>query len=139
MHVSSGVDHDHFRPWPHPSPMLDAIESFLHDPADPHRMGFTVTRAKTNGRGFLHAGVIATIADVSIGHTLAAASASTEAGPRRFVTVNLSCDLLAVANLDEWVDVTVTPTRVGRKLAAGLATFRTDRPIATVTALFIAR
>ena len=38
---------------------------------DPLRLGFTVDDAKVNGRGFLHAGTIAAIADVAIGHTLA--------------------------------------------------------------------
>ena len=120
-------------PWSHPSPLLDAIGGFLQAADDPLRAGFVVDRPKCNARGFLHAGAISTIADVTIGHALAA---STDP-PSRFVTVNLSCDLLGTAQLGEWVDVVVTPTRVGRRLAAGTATLSTHRVVATVTALFV--
>ncbi|MFG2250869.1 hotdog domain-containing protein [Spirillospora sp. NPDC048823] len=57
--------------------------------------------------------------------------------PTRLVTVNLSCDLLGTAREGEWVDILVTPTRVGRRLAAGSATFTSGRVIANVTALFM--
>lgn len=119
--------------WPHPSPLLDAIGGFLRSADDPLRAGFVVDQPKCNARGFLHAGAIAAIADVAIGHALAA---STDP-PSRFVTVNLSCDLLGTAQLGEWVDVVVTPTRVGRRLAAGTATLSTARVVATVSALFV--
>lgn len=123
-----------FVPWPHPSPLLDAIGGFWQADDDPLRAGFVVDGPKCNARGFLHAGVVAAIADVTIGHALAA---STEP-PSRYVTVNLSCDLLGTAQLGEWVEVEVTPTRAGRRLAAGAATLRTGRVVATVTALFMA-
>ena len=113
--------------------MLDAIGGFLVDPDDRHRAAFVVDRPKVNARGFLHGGVIATIGDVVIGHALADAADP----PLLLVTVNVSCDLLGVAQLGDWVEIVVTPTRVGRRLAAGTASFRTDRPIATVTALFM--
>ena len=97
-------------------------------------MGFLVDGPKVNGRGFLHAGTIAGVADVVIGHTLA----STSDPPTQLVTVNLSCDLLGTAHLGDWVDIEVVPTRVGRRLAAGRATFCAgDRVIATASGLFV--
>jgi len=49
-----------------------------------------------------------------------------------------ACDLLGTAHLGDWVDIEVVPTRVGRRLAAGRATFRAgDRAIATASALFV--
>lgn len=125
---------DGWVPWPHPSPLLDAIGGFEARAGDAAAFGFTVDEHKVNRRGMLHAGAIAAIADVAIGHALAASSGSTGA----FVTVNLSCDLVGAAALGERVEGVVTPTRVGRRLAAGTATFRTDRTIATVSALFLA-
>jgi acyl-coenzyme A thioesterase PaaI-like protein len=119
--------------WPYPSPVLDAIGGLRQHRDDPLLAGFKVDQHKVNGRGFLHAGVIATLGDVAIGHALGALA---EPG-QRYVTVNLSCDLLGVAHLDDWVDITISPTRSGRRLAAGAASFHTDRPIATVTALFM--
>jgi acyl-coenzyme A thioesterase PaaI-like protein len=122
-----------FVPYDRPSPLLTAIGGFARHVSDPLRAGFAVDGPKTNARGFLHGGVIAAIGDVTIGHALAVQTDP----PSPLVTVNLSCDLLGVAREGEWVDVTVTPTRVGRRLAAGTATFTTTRPVATVTALFM--
>lgn len=119
--------------WPHPSPLLTAIGGFLRHPDDPSRIGFTVDDLKTNARGLLHGGAIAAIADAAIGHALA----GTTDPPTRLVTVNLSCDLIGAASRGQWVDATITATRLGRRLAAGSATLSTDRTIATVTALFV--
>lgn len=127
------ADTSRFVPWNRPSPLLDAIGGFQFDPGDPRHLGFTVEGAKLNARGFLHAGVVAAIADVAIGHALAGLTDP----PTRLVTISLSCDLLGTASAGEWVDVTVTPTRLGRRLGAGSATFSTDRPIAGVSALFV--
>jgi len=127
------TEHTEFVAWDRSSPFLDAIGGFRRHLNDPRRIGFTVDGAKVNGRGFLHAGTIAAIADVAIGHTLAVMTDP----PSRLVTINLSCDLLGSAQAGDWVDVQVTPTRVGRRLAAGTATFRTSRPIAMVTGLFM--
>jgi acyl-coenzyme A thioesterase 13 len=119
--------------WEHTSPLLDAIDGFSYDPDEPLHLGFRVEGPKLNNRGFLHAGVIATIGDVVLGHSLAALSDP----PTRLVTINLSCDLVGSAQAGEWVDIRVTPTRLGRRLAAATATFATNRPVATVTGLFM--
>lgn len=126
-------DRSQFVPWDRPSPLLSAIGGFARHSDDPLRAGFTVDGPKMNARGFLHGGVIATIGDVVIGHALAVQTDP----PTPLVTINLSCDLLGMAREGEWVEIAVTPTRVGRKLASGTATFTTTRVIAKVTALFI--
>jgi uncharacterized protein (TIGR00369 family) len=113
--------------------MLEAIGGFRCRPDDQHRVGFVVDRTKLNARGLLHAGVIPAVADAAIGHALAA----TADPPTPLVTVSLSCTYLGTAHIDDWVDGEITPTRVGRRLAAGTATFNTARVIATVTALFV--
>jgi acyl-coenzyme A thioesterase PaaI-like protein len=125
--------HQRYVSWPRPSPLLTAIGGFEQDPDDRLRIGFFVDANKVNARGFLHAGAIAAIADAAIGHALASQSET----PQGLVTINLSCDLLGTANLGDWVDGTVTPARNGRRLSAGSVLFTTDRPIATVTALFV--
>ena len=124
---------ENFVPWDRPSPLLSGIGGFLRDPDDPLRAGFLVEGAKMNARGLLHGGVIATIGDVTIGHALAVRTDP----PTPLVTVNISCDLLGTAREGEWVDIAVSPTRMGRRLASGTATFSTSRVIATVTALFM--
>lgn len=122
-----------FVPWDRPSPLVTAIGGFSRDPDDPLHVGFTVDGPKMNARGFLHAGVISIIGDVAVGHALAAQTDP----PTHLLTINLSCDFLGTARADEWVDVTITPTRLGRRLAAGTATFTTTRVIARVNALFM--
>ena len=94
-------------------------------------LGFVVEGGKLNGRGFLHAGVIAAVADAAIGHSIGAPMDPSA----RLVTVNLSCDLLGSARRDEWVDVDVDVTKRGRRIGAGTATLRVaDRVVAVVTA-----
>lgn len=121
-------------PWDRPSPLLDALGGFLSDPGDPLRAGFLVEGPKVNARGGLHAGTIAAVADVVIGH--AVARRADPPGP--LVTVHLACDLLGAAGLGAWVDVEVTSTRLGRRLGAGSAVFTTgDREVARTSALFL--
>lgn len=128
-----GVSTD-FEPWPYPSPVLEQLGSFWLHRHDPLRIGFFVDDYKLNGRGFLHAGVIATIADVVIGHTLAA----TTEPPMALVTVNLTCDYVGTAAAGEWVDGHIAPIRVGRRLATGTAMFTAEnRTIATARGLYL--
>lgn len=124
---------DDYVDWPYPSPLLTAIGGFQQHRDDHDRVGFLVDEYKVNTRGFLHAGAIAAIADVAIGHALAA----TTDPPTRLVTINLSCDIIGTAARGQWVDVVVEPVRLGRRLAAGSAILSTDRTLATVTALFV--
>jgi acyl-coenzyme A thioesterase PaaI-like protein len=132
MASHAGHSADDFVPWPHPSPVLDALGSLLAHRTDPLRAGFEVTDAKVNARGFLHAGTVATMADVTIGHALAALSGVP------YVTVNLTCDLLGRAELGDWVEIVVDPTKERGRLAAGRAELRTGtRLVATAHALFL--
>lgn len=134
---ATGTAPEDWVPWPHPSPLLDALGGFLRHPDDACRVGFVADGPKLNARGFLHAGAIAAVADVAIGHALADLAEP----PSSAVTVNLACDLLGPAREGEWVEALVTPAKVGRRLRSGSATLRTasDRPrlVATVTALFV--
>lgn len=123
----------HFVPWSRPSPLFDAIGGFQQHEHDPLHFGFVVEGPKLNARGFLHAGVVASIGDAVIGHSLATRSDPTA----RLVTINLSCDLLASAHQGEWVDIVVAPTHAGRRLGSGMATFSTERTVARVTGLFV--
>ena len=121
-------------PWDRPSPLLDALGGFLHHPDDPHRAGFRVEGPKVNARGLLHAGTIATIADVVIGHAVARRTDP----PTPLVTIQLSCDLLGAARQGDWVDVAVGSARLGRRLGSGTATLAVDgRELARVSALFL--
>jgi len=121
-------------PWDRPSPVLDALGGFFRHDSDPLQIGFYVDQHKVNARGFLHAGVLATVADVAIGHALAE---STDP-PTNLVTINLSCDYTGVAEAGTWVDGTIEVGRVGRRLAVGTITFvAAGRSIGTGRGLFL--
>jgi acyl-coenzyme A thioesterase PaaI-like protein len=124
----------YFDRWAHPSPVLDRLGSFWQHRQDPLLIGFHVDEYKRNARGFLHAGVVATIADVAIGHALAGGTDP----PTLLVTVNLSCDYLGTAAADSWVEGRITPIRVGRRMATGSCTFTAGPHIvATARGLFL--
>lgn len=125
---------DGYVPWDNPSPVLDALGGFLCRESDPRLIGFFVDEHKVNARGFLHAGVLATFADVAIGHALAR---STDP-PSRLLTINLSCDFTGVAEAGTWVEGTVEIGRVGRRLAFGTIAFTADgRAIGSGRGLFL--
>ncbi|MBW8482048.1 PaaI family thioesterase [Actinomadura parmotrematis] len=115
------------------SPVLDALGGFLRHRDDPLRFGFAVTGPKLNRRGLLHGGVIATLGDVVIGRVLATLTDP----PVPLVTVNLACDLVGSAREGDWVEIVVSPTKTGRRLRAGGATFANGRVVATVSGLFL--
>ncbi len=130
----SGSPPPEFGPWEHPSPVLDALGPFSGHETDPLRCGFVVTPNKLNARGFLHAGVIATFADVAIGHGLRAVSPA----PDRYVTVGLTCELLGTATEGDWVAGTVTAHKSAGRVVSGSVVFeRGDRAVATAHALFV--
>jgi len=123
-----------FAPFGHPSPMLDHLGDLRRHGTDGSRFRFLVDEPKLNGRQLLHAGAVSTIADVVIGHSLAALTDP----PRRFVTTSLEVHFVGTGRQGDWIDVTVTPVRIGRRLAVGTATFAVDgRAIGFATATFM--
>jgi uncharacterized protein (TIGR00369 family) len=76
-------------------------------------IGFRVTEAHCNARGFLHGGVVSTLADNAMGLSCA------EAGPPGggLVTVSLSVDFLASGAIGDWVTIDAEPDRVGTTIA----------------------
>ena len=125
---------DRFLPFGHPSPMLDHLGDLRRHADDGARFGFVVDEPKLNGRRLLHAGAMSTIADVVIGHSLGASATP----PARFVTTTLEVHVVGVGREGDWVDVTVTPVRVGRRLAVGTASFAIGaRQVGFATATFM--
>ncbi len=123
-----------FRPWPWPSPMLDHLGDLRCHDSDPVRYGFLVDEPKLNGRGLLHAGAVSTIADVVIGHALAVLAQE----GYRAVTTTLQVHFLGPARHGDWVEVTVTPLRIGSRTAVGTARFTHDgNDIGFATATFL--
>lgn len=121
--------------WDRTSPLLDRIGDFRRHQNEAGVFGFTIDEPKLNARGLLHAGALATLADVCIGHTLAA---RTTEPPSAIVTVNLSVTFLGAGRRGDWVDVHVEVRRVGSRIAAGGADFFVaERVIGHAEAVFM--
>lgn len=82
-------------------------------------IGFDVTEAHCNSRGFLHGGVIATLADNAMGLTYVRAASggvvwsTSEVGA---VTVNLTIDYVSTAHRGQWVEINPRIIRAGAQL-----------------------
>lgn len=123
-----------YHPWQWPSPMIDHLGDLQCHATDHARFGFVVDEPKLNGRGLLHAGALSTIADVVIGHSVAALTG----GEARFVTTAIEIHFLGAGRPGDWIDIAVTPVRIGKRLAVGTALFTNDgRPISFATATFM--
>lgn len=65
------------------------------------QLGLVIGEAHCNSRGFLHGGVIATLADNAMGLTLARAAESAQG----IVTTSLSLDYTGSGKLGQWLEI----------------------------------
>ena len=86
------------------------------------RLGVRIAAAHCNGRGNLHGGVIATLADNTMGLACADAAGSGIG----MVTVSLPTDYLGAAQQGQWLEIAGTPSRIGRTLCFASAVITAD-------------
>lgn len=133
-----------FAPHGRRSPVTDPWEPLYARILDgSYRIGFPIGPAHCNGRGFLHGGVIAAIADNAMGITygLGLEAQRESGGPDvrgSIVTVSLNIDYVATARNGSWFEVQPRLVKAGRStgfvdalvlgggeiVARGSATFR---------------
>jgi uncharacterized protein (TIGR00369 family) len=95
------------------------------------QLGLRIAPAHCNARGFLHGGLIASLADNAMGLSLAHATA------RSGVTVNLTVDYLRSGTLGQWLQVEPRVIRAGSTLGFVDALITADgEPIARANATF---
>lgn len=106
---------DGFEPHFRKSPVTDAWEPLFSRRADGVvRMGFRLAEKHCNGRGLLHGGVIAALADNAMGLSLGEAiRASGGETPNGLVTTSLSVDYLGVAEIGQWIEVAPRVVKAG--------------------------
>ena len=98
---------------------LELIGPLYEAAHDPSRVGLRIDERHTNGRGFLHAGLLVAVADTIMGHT-----AQRALGPdARLVTVSLTTDFTSSAQAGDWVEGHATIRRAGRRLSFGASEF----------------
>jgi acyl-coenzyme A thioesterase 13 len=76
-------------------------------------MGLRIVEKHTNSRGICHGGLLATLADLSLGYAMLAKTG----GKGGFVTAHLAVDYAGAAYLDDWIESSVEIQRMGTRLA----------------------
>ena len=76
-------------------------------------LGLRAEEKHCNMRGTVHGGIIATLADIALGYTLAFSSKP----PLGAVTANLSLDFAGTAQKGDWLETRVDVQKKGSRLA----------------------
>jgi uncharacterized protein (TIGR00369 family) len=76
-------------------------------------LGLRVEQKHCNMRGTLHGGILATLADVALGYTVAFSTKP----PTGLVTANLTLDFAGTAKIGDWLEAKVDVQKKGGRLA----------------------
>jgi acyl-coenzyme A thioesterase 13 len=86
-----------------------------------------------NARGFVHGGILATIADLVLGRNVVLRSGDVA----RAVTASLTIYFLSPVRPGEWIEASATVPRVGSRLGVAAALVTADgRPVAQASGVF---
>ena len=103
---------------------------------DAIHIGLRAGPAHANGRGFVHGGLLAALADNAMGHSCGQARGDSAGS---LVTVNLAMDFVATARLGQWIEIRPTVIKVGASLSFASAVVTADDKIcARANATFLA-
>jgi acyl-coenzyme A thioesterase 13 len=96
-------------------------------------IGVRIEGKHTNSRGICHGGVLATLADLSLGYAMLAKS-----GDRgSFLTAHLAVDYAGSARIGDWIESKVEIQRVGSRMAfANCYLVSGGKPIVRASAIF---
>lgn len=96
-------------------------------------IGLRIEEKHTNSRGICHGGVLATLADLSLGYAMHAKVG----GKAAFVTAHLAVDYAGSARVGDWIQSEVEIQRMGSRLAFANCYLVSDgRRIVRASALF---
>jgi acyl-coenzyme A thioesterase PaaI-like protein len=123
-----------FTPLTRSSPLLDLLGPiYSRGNGLQLQIGLWTDLRHANGRGTLHGGVLATLADVGMGYAMAFASDP----PLPLVTASMTVDYLGAVQIDEWLEVRLEHSKKGRQLAfATVGLHVADRMVARASAVF---
>jgi uncharacterized protein (TIGR00369 family) len=109
----------HFRK----SPFTDPWEPLYSRKTDKSvSMGLRLGKAHTNARGLIHGGLIASLADNSMGYSCAQATGWTTS----FVTVSLAVDYVGSAEIGQWLAVDCEVIKTGNTLCFAQSLIKAD-------------
>jgi uncharacterized protein (TIGR00369 family) len=103
-----------FQPLFRSSPVIDLIGPvFSKGEGAGLVLGLRVEQKHCNMRGALHGGILATLADVALGYTIAFSTHP----PTGLITANLSLDFAGTAKIGDWLEARVDVQKKGNRLA----------------------
>ena len=125
-----------FEPLFRTSPVLDLIGPlYFRGEGGQLALGLRAEAKHCNSRGTVHGGILATLADVALGYTMAF---STDP-PGRLVTANLSIDYAGTAKAGDWLEAHVDIQKQGSRLSfANCYIFVDAQRIVRASAVFLA-
>jgi uncharacterized protein (TIGR00369 family) len=103
-----------FRPLIRRSPVLGLIGPlYCRGEGDDLIIGLRVEAKHCNARGTVHGGILATLADVALGYTMAFSSTP----PANLITANLTLDFAGTAKIGDWLEAHVDVQKRGSRLS----------------------
>jgi uncharacterized protein (TIGR00369 family) len=112
-----------FEPHFRQSPFTDPWEPLYSKKTDKAvTMGLRLAKAHTNARGLIHGGLIASLADNSMGYSCAQATNWTTS----FVTVTLAVDYVGSAGIGQWLAVECEVIKTGSTLCFAQSLIKAD-------------
>jgi uncharacterized protein (TIGR00369 family) len=85
-------------------------------------IGLRLAKPHTNGRGLIHGGLIATLADNAMGHSCAHCLGETSS----LVTIGLSVDFVGTAQVGQWLTIEPEVIRTGRTICFAQSFIKAD-------------
>ena len=103
-----------FRPLFRTSPVLDLIGPlYCRGEGVDLVIGLRVEAKHCNARGTVHGGILATLADIALGYTMAFSSTP----PANLVTASLTLDFAGTAKIGDWLEAHVDVQKRGSRLS----------------------
>ncbi len=108
------MEENNFEPLFRTSPFLETNGPFYQKKTTGESLivGLRVLQKHVNGRGYAHAGILLTLADIAIGYQVA----FSESPPLNLVTLNLNNDFIKAAKLGDWLEAHVEIYKKGRRI-----------------------
>lgn len=124
-----------FRPLFRTSPVLDLVGPlYCRGEGVDLVIGLRAAEKHCNARGTVHGGILATLADVALGYTMAFASKP----PANLVTASLTLDFAGTAKIDDWLETHVDVQKRGSRLSfANCYITVNDQRIVRASAVFL--
>ncbi|MGY0571092.1 PaaI family thioesterase [Bradyrhizobium sp. RDM12] len=114
---------DGFEPLSRKSPLTEPWEPIYAKKAERAVMiGLRLARPHTNGRGLIHGGLIAALADNAMGYSCAQTTNWTTS----FVTVSLSIDFVGSAAIGQWCSIESDVIKTGKTICFAQSLIKAD-------------